>query len=273
MSYVDDILSDTKNDTLMNMSSISDFSCCPSELANGQQHDESNEYGKDKLDLSDVLDGTDSLFNESHGKGKEDKIDDCNRSKSLTSLKNILNDSSNSPPQKKEGAAESVKASPHCDVGNDPNIPEILDAYKPRQFSGEISKNQDKEIPTTDSLGNKGMDSFEMSDILKISTSPPKEEGSNQSQRASLKRKASCISVGTAGTSDMELRKGHKRHAIVTVPTKFSSAKPLDQSTFASSTKLGKKTRLQFTSAFLGAVFGGVGVFATLASLPDNFFQ
>lgn len=273
MSYVDDILSDTKNDTLVNIPSISDFSCCSSELASGQQHDEGNNYGKDKFDLSDVLDGPDSFLKESHGKGKEDKIVDCNRSKSLTSLKNILNDSSNSPSQEKEDTAESAKASIHCNVGNDPNIPEILDVCESRQFSGEISKSQDKEISTTDSLGDKGLESFEMSDILKISTSPPKEEGSNQSQRASLKRKASCMSVGTAGTSDVELRKGYKRHATVTVPTKFSSTKPLDQSTFASSTKLGKKSRLQFTSAFLGAVFGGVGVFATLASLPDNFFQ
>ena len=268
---MDDISSDAKNDTLVNLPGISDLSSCSSGLANGRQHEGGNEYVKGGVDLSDAIDGTDSLFKDYPGEEKEEKIDDCNRSKSLPSLRNILNDSSSSASQEIDDTEEHAKASPHCDSEKCPKVTERPGECSSGQLNDETNKSPDKDVSLTDETKDKQVESFEMSDILKISTSPPKEDGLNQSKRASLKRKASFTSVSTASASDMEFRKRNKRPA--TMLAKCASAKSLKQSTFVSSTRLGRNAGLQFTSAFLGAIFGGVGVFATLASLPENFFQ
>ena len=267
----DDISLCEENDILGKLVDDADSLHCSLELTDEEPHENNVQQCSDDVELSNAKDDTINMLNKLQNKEEDDKAVDCNRSKTLTSLKNILNDSSTIHSQEIVDTPVCGKVPHSCEEEAHLCPVVVSNAQASSQHKKDIRRSTDKQSPSFDEILGREAEPFGMSDIIKVCTSPPKEEGCGHSETAILKRKADCISTDTNNYSNEELRKENKK--LATALAKCTSGNIPEQNTCISSAKASKTTGLKFTSALFGAVFGGVGVFATLASLPENFFK
>ena len=189
---------------------------------------------------------------------------ESNRSRNLTSLKNILNDSSNPLL-----ATDLNK----IEAANNHNIADTLDKTREtiRCDSAHIVTPKSRSSVACEELKNEEL--LHMSKIFRVSTSPIIDVREN-SMSFGLKRKIEETSDDPARKFDEEQRLKKRKVAMAMI--NHAANKKLELLYAKQPDSKPKWTtrskNIQFTSAFVGAVLGGIGVFATLASLPDNLF-
>ena len=259
------------NDIKENLLDASNSSNCSLNLTDEESRKEDVDHCADEVRFLYTKETTGHLLNIDQDKDETDEAHDRNRSKALTSLKNILNDSSTNPSQEVAIVTSRTTSPVYNDYYSSSELVKVSNADTAGQCGISVSEISDGQSLLSSETHVRETGSFAMSDIVKVSTLPLREEGSSNSQAPNLKRKADCISTDMNEDAFEDLRKENKRLAIALA--KCATGDSSEHNACFSSIKASKSTGLKLTSALVGAMLGGVGVFATLASLPDNFFQ